>query len=220
MSLPLSFCHLENAGCTFAVFLCFAFFLVRGIGSWEQDSHQSVSTAQHSIWPQIPPHCLQKGATNELMCSSTSCEILRREALTQVGWAGDAAPWCAASGKGVGVGAKGEMRTWNTLTNPNLDTVWAAMKEINSIPARHSTHTRNAQFTRKINSSFPRPWGYLQPALQTSLWDPKATCQFSPACRAGHFLQVKFCPNWWHLYKHKHTWQWGLGGTEFLLMFI
>lgn len=217
--LILSFCHLGSPGCMFSGFLSFAFFLDRGIGFWEQDSHQSVSTAQHSIWPHIPAHCLQKGATNELMYSSTSSEMLRRrEALTQVGWAGDTPPWCASSGKGVGAGAKGGLKTWNRdiFTNPNLSTVWAAEKEINSIPARHSTHTRNVQFTKKINSSFSRPWGNLQAALQTSQWDPKPTCQFSPACRAGHFLQDKFCPNWWHLYKH--TWQWGLDGTDFLLM--
>lgn len=37
--------------------------------------------------------------------------MLRREALTQVGQAGDTAPWWAVFGKGVGAGAEGEMRT-------------------------------------------------------------------------------------------------------------
>lgn len=58
---------------------------------------------------------LQKIATNELLNSSISSEMLwMREALTEVGQLWLTALWCAASGKGDGAGAKGEEWPWET----------------------------------------------------------------------------------------------------------
>lgn len=171
VSLMLSFCHLENPGGRFAEFLSFAFFLDKG--DWFPRTGFT-PVCKHSTTFHMATHSsslFTKGCHKWVDVLIHLLWNTEKKISPQVGWAGGTTPWCAASGKGVGVRAEGEKRTWNRdiVTNPNVSMLWAGMKEINSIPARHSTRTQNVHFTKEIYSSFPRPGCYLQPALQTSL---------------------------------------------------
>lgn len=103
------------------------------------------------------------------------------------------------------------MRTWNRdiVTNSNLSTVWTAMKEIN-LDRVHTPEMFSSQ--RKEMPHSPDLEAMCSQLYKHPCEIPKPTCQFSAACRVGHFLQDKFCPNWWQLCKPHLTvgfgWDW------------
>lgn len=110
------------------------------------------------------------------------------------------------------------------VTNPKHTTIWAAMKMINSLPVRFSTQTKDTQFTKNKQTKTKKKKSVCY-AMTTLSPSANLSERFPPPNQIGSFLQYLwldvFCrPNSALISDTcTNTWQRGLGGTDFLLMF-